>query len=73
MPVCALIYGEQSSFGDTQKNFFLCLFLQDGMCPQFEIPEPLLIPAGFKTLIQFQGKNLEKYAVKYRHCYNRCS
>ncbi|XP_077090611.1 plexin-B2a [Siphateles boraxobius] len=33
-------------------------------CPQFEIPEPLLIPVGIKTPIQFQGKNLEKYPVK---------
>uniref|UniRef100_A0A673HT16 Plexin-B2-like n=1 Tax=Sinocyclocheilus rhinocerous TaxID=307959 RepID=A0A673HT16_9TELE len=30
----------------------------------FEIPEPLLIPVGIKTSIQFQGKNLEKYTGK---------
>uniref|UniRef100_A0A8C1CJC0 Sema domain-containing protein n=1 Tax=Cyprinus carpio carpio TaxID=630221 RepID=A0A8C1CJC0_CYPCA len=33
----------------------------------FEIPEPLLIPVGRKIPIQFQGKNLENYMVKYMH------
>ncbi|KAK7149721.1 hypothetical protein R3I94_009126 [Phoxinus phoxinus] len=37
---------------------------EDDRCPQFEIPEPLLIPVGIKTPIQFQGKNLEKYSGK---------
>uniref|UniRef100_A0A8C2H0U0 Plexin b2a n=1 Tax=Cyprinus carpio TaxID=7962 RepID=A0A8C2H0U0_CYPCA len=39
----------------------------DARCPQFEIPEPLLIPDGRKIPIQFQGKNLENYMVKYMH------
>ncbi|TRY62363.1 hypothetical protein DNTS_020994 [Danionella cerebrum] len=34
------------------------------MCPQFEILEPLLVPVGFKTPIQFHGKNLDKYLGK---------
>uniref|UniRef100_A0A672SP76 Plexin B2 n=1 Tax=Sinocyclocheilus grahami TaxID=75366 RepID=A0A672SP76_SINGR len=38
--------------------------VKDDRCPQFEIPEPLLIPVGIKTSIQFQGKNLEKYTGK---------
>uniref|UniRef100_A0A671NXS4 Plexin-B2-like n=1 Tax=Sinocyclocheilus anshuiensis TaxID=1608454 RepID=A0A671NXS4_9TELE len=37
------------------------------MCPRFEIPEPLLIPVGIKTPIQFQGKNLDEYWVKCMH------
>ncbi len=71
MPVYALIYGEQSSFGDKTGLITVYLivlwFLQDGRCPQFEILEPLLIPVGIKTPIEFQGKNLEKYSVKYIH------
>uniref|UniRef100_A0AAY4ESD4 Sema domain-containing protein n=1 Tax=Denticeps clupeoides TaxID=299321 RepID=A0AAY4ESD4_9TELE len=30
-------------------------------CPQFENPNPLLIPVGHKTPISFQGKNLDVY------------
>uniref|UniRef100_A0A671Y0J3 Plexin b2a, tandem duplicate 1 n=1 Tax=Sparus aurata TaxID=8175 RepID=A0A671Y0J3_SPAAU len=30
-------------------------------CPQFESPEPLLIPVGFEIPISFQGRNLEIY------------
>ncbi|XP_075900009.1 plexin-B2-like [Nelusetta ayraudi] len=34
---------------------------QSDSCPQFESPHPLLIPAGFKTPISFQGRNLGLY------------
>uniref|UniRef100_A0A8C2CGF4 Plexin b2a n=1 Tax=Cyprinus carpio TaxID=7962 RepID=A0A8C2CGF4_CYPCA len=37
----------------------------DGMCPQFEISKPLFIPVGFKTPIEFQGKNLDKYLCQF--------
>ncbi len=71
MPVCALIYGEQSFFGDKTGLITVLLiflwFLQDDRCPQFEILEPLLIPVGIKTPIKFQGKNLEEYMVKHMH------
>ncbi|XP_036977054.1 plexin-B2a [Acanthopagrus latus] len=30
-------------------------------CPQFEAPEPLLIPVGFEIPINFHGRNLEIY------------
>ncbi|XP_040885699.1 plexin-B2a [Toxotes jaculatrix] len=30
-------------------------------CPQFESPEPQLIPVGFKIPISFQGRNLDFY------------
>ncbi|XP_068611389.1 plexin-B2-like [Brachionichthys hirsutus] len=30
-------------------------------CPQFESPEPLLIPVGFEIPISFQGRNLDIY------------
>uniref|UniRef100_A0A671Y5U7 Plexin b2a, tandem duplicate 1 n=1 Tax=Sparus aurata TaxID=8175 RepID=A0A671Y5U7_SPAAU len=33
-------------------------------CPQFESPEPLLIPVGFEIPISFQGRNLEIYTVR---------
>ncbi|KAF3705250.1 Plexin-B2 MM1 Precursor [Channa argus] len=31
---------------------------QPARCPQFESPQPLLIPVGFKIPISFQGRNL---------------
>ncbi|XP_078138128.1 plexin-B2-like isoform X2 [Centroberyx gerrardi] len=34
---------------------------QSASCPQFESPEPLLIPVGYRTPISFQGKNLDIY------------
>ncbi|XP_054655754.1 plexin-B2-like isoform X2 [Dunckerocampus dactyliophorus] len=30
-------------------------------CPQFESPEPLLIPVGFEVPMSFQGRNLDIY------------
>lgn len=37
---------------------------QPDSCPQFESPEPLLIPVGFKTPISFHGRNLNIYTVR---------
>uniref|UniRef100_A0A672I5P3 Plexin b2a n=1 Tax=Salarias fasciatus TaxID=181472 RepID=A0A672I5P3_SALFA len=34
-------------------------------CPQFESPEPLLVPVGFQTPISFQGRNLDFYKVTH--------
>ncbi|XP_051247884.1 plexin-B2 [Dicentrarchus labrax] len=34
---------------------------QRDSCPQFESPEPLLIPVGFEIPISFQGRNLDIY------------
>uniref|UniRef100_A0A7N8WT97 Plexin b2a, tandem duplicate 1 n=1 Tax=Mastacembelus armatus TaxID=205130 RepID=A0A7N8WT97_9TELE len=33
-------------------------------CPQFEFPDPHLIPVGFKIPISFQGRNLVIYKVR---------
>uniref|UniRef100_A0A3Q3Q2T7 Sema domain-containing protein n=1 Tax=Monopterus albus TaxID=43700 RepID=A0A3Q3Q2T7_MONAL len=33
----------------------------NSICPQFESPEPLLIPVGYKIPITFQGRNLDIY------------
>uniref|UniRef100_A0A667Z9M8 Plexin b2a, tandem duplicate 1 n=1 Tax=Myripristis murdjan TaxID=586833 RepID=A0A667Z9M8_9TELE len=33
-------------------------------CPQFESPEPVLIPVGHRIPISFQGKNLDIYMVR---------
>uniref|UniRef100_A0A673L8G4 Plexin-B2-like n=1 Tax=Sinocyclocheilus rhinocerous TaxID=307959 RepID=A0A673L8G4_9TELE len=52
---------------DTVKGDHIIQHMQDDRCPQFEIPEPLLIPVGIKTPIQFQGKNLDEYWVKCMH------
>uniref|UniRef100_A0AAQ5Z0H8 Sema domain-containing protein n=1 Tax=Amphiprion ocellaris TaxID=80972 RepID=A0AAQ5Z0H8_AMPOC len=38
---------------------------QPESCPQFESPEPLLIPVGFEIPISFQGRNLENYMFSY--------
>ncbi|XP_052411041.1 plexin-B2a [Carassius gibelio] len=46
---------------DTVKGDHIIQHKQSDSCPQFEMPEPLLIPVGIKTPIQFQGKNLKKY------------
>ncbi|KAM3858765.1 plexin-B2-like [Diretmus argenteus] len=37
---------------------------QSASCPQFESPEPLLIPVGHRIPISFQGKNLDIYGVR---------
>ncbi|XP_069580096.1 plexin-B2-like [Brachyistius frenatus] len=34
---------------------------QPDRCPQFESPEPLMIPVGFEIPITFQGRNLKIY------------
>uniref|UniRef100_A0A3Q0QW98 Plexin b2b n=1 Tax=Amphilophus citrinellus TaxID=61819 RepID=A0A3Q0QW98_AMPCI len=34
---------------------------QGAQCPQFENPDPVLIPVGHKTQISFEGVNLELY------------
>ncbi|XP_071390824.1 plexin-B2b [Centroberyx affinis] len=34
---------------------------QGARCPQFENPDPVLIPVGFKTTISFEGINLALY------------
>lgn len=43
----------------------VCVFtLKSNRCPQFESPEPLLIPVGFEIPISFQGRNLDIYKVR---------
>ncbi|XP_040893585.1 plexin-B2b [Toxotes jaculatrix] len=34
---------------------------QGAKCPQFENPDPVLIPVGYKTRISFEGINLDRY------------
>uniref|UniRef100_A0A665UTN9 Plexin-B2-like n=1 Tax=Echeneis naucrates TaxID=173247 RepID=A0A665UTN9_ECHNA len=48
-----------------QVCVFLCcsIKIKSERCPQFESPDPLLIPVGFETPISFQGRNLDIYAV----------
>uniref|UniRef100_A0A674AJ81 Plexin b2b n=1 Tax=Salmo trutta TaxID=8032 RepID=A0A674AJ81_SALTR len=38
---------------------------QVARCPQFENPDPVLIPVGFKTTISFEGINLDVYQVNF--------
>ncbi|RXN19760.1 plexin-B2-like protein [Labeo rohita] len=49
---------------DTVTDSNIIQHMQDDRCPHFEISEPLLIPVGIKTPIQFQGKNLDRYKGK---------
>lgn len=39
---------------------------QGAKCPQFENPDPVLIPVGYKTRISFEGINLNLYQVKWQ-------
>lgn len=52
-------------FMTTKKQSLTCFSVsQRESCPQFESPEPLLIPVGFKTPISFHGRNLDIYKVR---------
>uniref|UniRef100_A0A8C8G0Y5 Sema domain-containing protein n=1 Tax=Oncorhynchus tshawytscha TaxID=74940 RepID=A0A8C8G0Y5_ONCTS len=39
----------------------ISICVQGARCPQFENPDPVLIPVGFKTTIGFEGINLDVY------------
>uniref|UniRef100_A0AAZ3NPS7 Sema domain-containing protein n=1 Tax=Oncorhynchus tshawytscha TaxID=74940 RepID=A0AAZ3NPS7_ONCTS len=41
----------------------ISICVQGARCPQFENPDPVLIPVGFKTTIGFEGINLDVYQV----------
>uniref|UniRef100_A0A3Q3N3B9 Plexin b2b n=1 Tax=Mastacembelus armatus TaxID=205130 RepID=A0A3Q3N3B9_9TELE len=50
---------------DMDDSVVVVLMLsQGGKCPQFENPDPVLIPVGYKTRISFEGINLDLYQVK---------
>ncbi|XP_073724722.1 plexin-B2 isoform X2 [Misgurnus anguillicaudatus] len=53
-----------SDKNDAAEGSHIIKHLEVGMCPQFELPDPLLIPVGYKTPIKFQGKNLDFYSGK---------
>uniref|UniRef100_A0A6Q2XQR9 Plexin b2a, tandem duplicate 1 n=1 Tax=Esox lucius TaxID=8010 RepID=A0A6Q2XQR9_ESOLU len=40
-----------------------CVCVKADSCPQFENPEPKLVPVGHRIPISFEGKNLDIYAV----------
>uniref|UniRef100_A0A667YXG2 Plexin b2a, tandem duplicate 1 n=1 Tax=Myripristis murdjan TaxID=586833 RepID=A0A667YXG2_9TELE len=42
----------------------VCVRVCAASCPQFESPEPVLIPVGHRIPISFQGKNLDIYMVR---------
>uniref|UniRef100_A0A8K9XJY5 Sema domain-containing protein n=1 Tax=Oncorhynchus mykiss TaxID=8022 RepID=A0A8K9XJY5_ONCMY len=44
-----------------RKTDYLLFSLQADSCPQFENPDPHLIPVGYLIPISFQGKNLDIY------------
>ncbi|XP_034055795.1 plexin-B2-like, partial [Gymnodraco acuticeps] len=50
-----------SDESDAAGGEFIVKTQQAGSCPQFESPEPLLIPVGFPIPISFQGRNLDIY------------
>ncbi|KAK5849386.1 hypothetical protein PBY51_009032 [Eleginops maclovinus] len=50
-----------SDDSDTEEGGHIIKPQQAGSCPQFESPEPLLIPVGYPIPISFQGRNLDIY------------
>nr|XP_055046154.1 plexin-B2-like [Misgurnus anguillicaudatus] len=53
-----------SDKNDAAEGSHIIKHLDVGLCPQFELPDPVLIPVGYKTPIKFQGKNLDFYSGK---------
>lgn len=50
-----------------ELNISVCVCLsgiKPRSCPQFESPEPLLIPVGVEIPISFEGRNLDIYMVR---------
>uniref|UniRef100_A0A4W5N0R4 Plexin b2b n=1 Tax=Hucho hucho TaxID=62062 RepID=A0A4W5N0R4_9TELE len=50
---------------DTVLAFGWNINLKGAKCPQFENPDPVLIPVGFKTTISFEGINLDLYQFSF--------
>ncbi|KAF3688592.1 Plexin-B2 MM1 Precursor [Channa argus] len=50
-----------SDMDDTVEGANIIKHRQGSKCPQFENPDPVLIPVGYKTRISFEGINLEQY------------
>lgn len=62
----------ETSTGASKKKISLYWSLynvvKSDSCPQFESPEPLLIPVGYEIPISFQGRNLDIYSVRHPKC-----
>uniref|UniRef100_A0A8C3AG70 Plexin b2b n=1 Tax=Cyclopterus lumpus TaxID=8103 RepID=A0A8C3AG70_CYCLU len=52
---------------DMDETIHLSVTADEGVprCPQFENPDPVLIPVGYKTRISFEGINLDIYEFSY--------
>ncbi|XP_068458490.1 plexin-B2b [Clinocottus analis] len=50
-----------SDMDESEKGPNIIKHRQGGKCPQFENPDPVLIPVGYKTRISFEGTNLNLY------------
>ncbi|KAM8884047.1 plexin-B2a isoform 1-T5 [Synchiropus picturatus] len=50
-----------SDIDDSVNGYHIVKPRQPDGCPQFESPEPLLIPVGFEIPVSFQGRNLDIY------------
>ncbi|XP_030576486.1 plexin-B2-like [Archocentrus centrarchus] len=50
-----------SDSDDAVNGNFIIKPQQPDSCPQFESPEPALIPVGYQIPISFQGRNLDSY------------
>uniref|UniRef100_A0A665XB86 Sema domain-containing protein n=1 Tax=Echeneis naucrates TaxID=173247 RepID=A0A665XB86_ECHNA len=46
---------------DMDQNVGRPNIIKHRQCPQFENPDPVLIPVGYKTRISFEGINLDRY------------
>ncbi|XP_042351980.1 plexin-B2b [Plectropomus leopardus] len=50
-----------SDMDDSVVGINIIKHRQGAKCPQFENPDPVLIPVGYKTSISFEGINLDLY------------
>ncbi|XP_056271825.1 plexin-B2b isoform X2 [Pseudoliparis swirei] len=50
-----------SDMDESEKGPKIIKHRQGARCPQFENPDPVLIPVGYKTRISFEGINLDIY------------
>uniref|UniRef100_A0A8C4HUU0 Plexin b2b n=1 Tax=Dicentrarchus labrax TaxID=13489 RepID=A0A8C4HUU0_DICLA len=54
-----------SDMDDSVNGSNIIKHRQGAKCPQFENPDPVLIPVGYKTRISFEGINLDLYQFSY--------
>uniref|UniRef100_A0A8D3DRN3 Plexin b2b n=1 Tax=Scophthalmus maximus TaxID=52904 RepID=A0A8D3DRN3_SCOMX len=62
-----LLRGTQPHYLHITPTYIFWMPSQGAKCPQFENPDPVLIPVGYKTQISVEGINLELYQFSSSH------